>query len=99
MKAIDKIRTDPDSLRSHYDLDKLEIVVYGPGWSTKRLPKDRKAIHPVAPKRQADGQMVLRRELSQRAKTIPKAERKQFLEALRETEIHVYLKELFQVMQ
>jgi hypothetical protein len=26
-----------DSLRPHYDLDKLEVVAYGPGWASSRL--------------------------------------------------------------
>ena len=25
--------TERDTLRPHYDLDKLEVVAYGPGWS------------------------------------------------------------------
>jgi hypothetical protein len=34
---------DGDDLRPHYDFDRLEIVRYGPGWSTPSAKKGRRA--------------------------------------------------------
>lgn len=34
---------DGDDLRPHYDLDKLEIVRYGPGWPSPSAKKGRRA--------------------------------------------------------
>lgn len=30
-------KASEDTLRPHYDLDKLEVVAYGPGWAKPRL--------------------------------------------------------------
>jgi GTPase SAR1 family protein/hemolysin-activating ACP:hemolysin acyltransferase len=43
--------------------------------------------------------LAFQKELGQRAKTISKEERKDILENFKETELHVYLKELFKAMQ
>src|SRR6266545_203555 len=95
MKQIERSSEESDSLRPHYDLNDLEVVAYGPGWAEARRRKKQTLVG--APK--ATVNLSLSKELSQRAKTIPKAERKKFIESLRETDLHVYLKELFQVMQ
>ena len=31
-----------DTLRPHYDLDKLEVVAYGPGWKESRKQPERR---------------------------------------------------------
>jgi hypothetical protein len=40
-----------DSLRPHYDLDKLEIVAYGPGWTKQRLLRKKGWARALDPKR------------------------------------------------
>jgi len=40
-----------DTLRPHYDLDKLEVVAYGPGWARRRLLRKKgQAQEAVNPK-------------------------------------------------
>jgi len=40
-----------DTLRPHYDLDKLEVVAYGPGWSQRRLLRKKGRVRALNPKR------------------------------------------------
>lgn len=40
-----------DTLRPHYDLEKLEIVAYGPGWARQRLLRKKGRARAVNPKR------------------------------------------------
>jgi hypothetical protein len=39
-----------DTLRPHYDLDKLEVVAYGPGWARHRLLRKKGQAQAVSPK-------------------------------------------------
>jgi len=40
-----------DTLRPHYDLDKLEVVAYGPGWARPRLLRKKGKKRALNPKR------------------------------------------------
>jgi hypothetical protein len=40
-----------DTLRPHYDLDKLEVVAYGPGWVKRRLLRKKGWTRTLNPKR------------------------------------------------
>ncbi|HMF56428.1 MAG TPA: hypothetical protein VK619_08800 [Pyrinomonadaceae bacterium] len=40
-----------DDLRPHYDLDKLEVVAYGPGWSRRRMLRKKGRARALNPKR------------------------------------------------
>lgn len=40
-----------DTLRPHYDLDKLEVVAYGPGWQRPRLLRKKGWRRTLDPKR------------------------------------------------
>ena len=39
-----------DTLRPHYDLDKLEVVAYGPGWNRSRLLRKKGRKRALNPK-------------------------------------------------
>jgi hypothetical protein len=42
-----------DTLRPEYDLDKLEVVAYGPGWARRRLMRKKGQARALNPKRLA----------------------------------------------
>ncbi len=42
---------EEDTLRPHYDLDKMEIVAYGPGWDGHRLLRRKGTARALNPKR------------------------------------------------
>jgi hypothetical protein len=39
-----------DNLRPHYDLEKLEVVAYGPGWTRRRRLRKKGRARAVSPK-------------------------------------------------
>lgn len=39
-----------DTLRPEYDLDKLEVVAYGPGWDRRRLLRKKGRARAINPK-------------------------------------------------
>lgn len=39
-----------DNLRPHYDLDKLEVVAYGPGWTRRRRLRKKGRARATSPK-------------------------------------------------
>ena len=45
-----KSDSEADTLRPHYDLDKLEIVAYGSGWARRRLLRKKGQARATNPK-------------------------------------------------
>jgi hypothetical protein len=42
-----------DHLRPHYDLEKLEVVAYGPGWTRRRRLRKKGRARAISPKQLA----------------------------------------------